>query len=319
MTFDSRVFQLAKDVEHPEQNEDACAVDAGRGIAVVADGVASAIFSRQWAAILAEAVLAEPPDPDDRPAFDRWLATRRQSWSAQIDTGPLAWFQKAKLPAGAFSTLLWVRVEPLAHPPEGAFGACRLQGYAIGDSCLLHVRRGELVRTFPMETAEAFQADPLVVGSVDRGRDELIRFERLNELCYPDDTLVLCTDAIAEWALGEIESGNPPAWNDYWSLTEAQWRDEIVRLRQGREMCYDDATLLLLRVAAEEVEPAPATGQPTPPDVPHEDWKEKFKVAGEQLGEGVGLASQELVRGLAKWKDKALKKYREKFKRRDDP
>ncbi|MBN2477032.1 MAG: protein phosphatase 2C domain-containing protein [Pirellulales bacterium] len=363
MPFQSRIFRIAKDVGHPEENQDAYALDPARGIAVVADGVASAIFSKQWAAILVEATLADTPDPAEAEAFGRWLARQRQTWTEQIDVTGLAWYQKAKLPLGAFSTLLWVQVQLMEEPQEGAFGAYRLWGGAIGDSCLFHVRRGELVRMFPIQAAEEFEADPVVIGSVDLNRDQLLQFAVLDELCYEDDLLVLCTDAVADWAMRQIEADQPPDWNSYWGLTQQQWRDEIMGLRHERAMRYDDATLVLLRVAAQpgtvetpeespipaEVEspdgtrqtqaiheePAASQEEPVvaeavePADGPQapsqqeqraatdEDWAGKFKSAGEQLSEGIELASEQVLRGLSKWKKKAVEKYREKFKRDD--
>lgn len=320
----SRAFRLAKDVERPQECQDAYAVDPARGIAVVADGVSSAIFSRQWAEILTRATVAEPPDPDDRQGFAGWLAQRRQAWQQQIDVSDLAWFQKAKLPLGAFSTLLWIQVTPIDEPQPGQFGAFRLRCRAIGDSCLFHVRGGELVRMFPIQEAAQFEADPVVLGSVDLKRDQLMEFVALDEVCYPDDLLVLCTDAIAEWALRRTESGSPPDWQQYLEATDRQWQDEITALRDRREMRYDDATLLLLQVGAEAAqispqqqhspvvaEVVPETGPQQQPD----DWKEKFKSAGEQLAEGIELASGEVARGWRRWKDKAIKKYRQRFKR----
>ena len=58
MAFESRVFSLAKDAEHPDENQDACRIDPARAVAVIADGVATGIFSRRWAEILAAATLA---------------------------------------------------------------------------------------------------------------------------------------------------------------------------------------------------------------------------------------------------------------------
>ena len=329
MPFQSRVFKLAKDADHPQQDEDAYGIDAARGIASVADGVASAIFSRQWARILAEAAVAETPDPNEKESFGRWLAQRRQAWSQQIDVTGLAWFQKAKLPMGAFSTLLWVRVLPTEEDCPGQFGAYRLHCCAIGDSCLFHVRNGELVRTFPIQKAAELEVDPIVLGSVDLRRDQLMEFVTLDEVCYPDDLLVLCTDAIAQWVLQRIESGDPPAWDDYWNLTESQWQEEIAQRRQRQEMRYDDATLLLLRVTAGDVqtgqpENRPVTVEVVPeaeaaaadeePTVSEEDWKGKFKSAGTHLAEGIELASEQAVRGWRKWKAKAIRTFREKFK-----
>ncbi len=260
MPFESRVFQLARDTEHPEEYQDAYGLDAARGIAAVADGVTSSIFARRWARILTEATVAAAPDPNDPQAFGRWLQLRRQTWSQRIDTSSLAWYQKAKLPQGAFSTLLWIRLLPLARQRPGTFGALRLRGYAIGDSCLFHARHGEVLRTFPIQKAEELEADPLVLGSVDLSRDQLLQFQALDELCYADDLLVLCTDAIAAWALRLGESGNPPVWETYWNMTQQRWQEEVIRLRDQGHMRYDDATLLLLRVA----DPAECSDEVTP-------------------------------------------------------
>jgi len=344
MPLEFRIFTLAKDPETPNEYQDAYAVDPDGSIAVVADGVASAIFSGQWATVLAEATVAEPPDPGDNAAFVDWLARQRAAWTSQIDTTGLAWFQTAKLPMGAFSTLLWVELTAVDQQQEGTFGAFRLRSHAIGDSCLFHVRHGQVLRTFPVDSAAQLEADPLVLGSVDLNRDPLMQFVSIDELCYPDDVLVLCTDAVADWALRCMEAGTPPDWNVYWDMTEQQWRNEVIALRNQRQMRYDDATLLLLRVREEGFEQAaesdvsqvatdqaPVDVQPitAPPiedepievelvEEPSDDWKEKFKEAGGQLAEGIELASQEAMRGWKKWKRKAVDKYREKFKPPDE-
>lgn len=262
MQFAVRAFQLAKDPQHPSQNEDAWGAEPKRGVAVVADGVASAIFSGRWAGLLSEAVLADPPDPGDPAAFACWLTARRAAWAASIDTSGLAWFQKAKLPLGAFSTLLWVQVWPVpeAEQVPGCFGARRLRAFAVGDSCLFHVRHGELLRCFPVQSVEQFESDPIVLGSVDLKRDQLVSFSRLEEYCYADDLLVLCTDAVAEWALRRHQSGTAPDWMRYWYMTCEQWQAELDQLRAEGQMRYDDATLVLLHIGGEPAALAPRPG-----------------------------------------------------------
>jgi hypothetical protein len=281
MFFDFRTFTLAKDPEHPEQNQDAWALDPRRGIATLADGVASGLFSRSWATILTESVLADAPDPADKDAWRRWLAERRAAWSARIDVDRLAWYQKAKLKEGTFSTLLVVRLLPaeIASPADGAPAAestspadgaspddppaWNVRGYAVGDTCLFFVREGKTVRIFPIETAAEFDADPLVIGSIDLSRDDLVGFRDFEERGRAGDLVVLCTDAVAAWALRRSESGQPPAWDDYWDMPEETWQAEVMSLRQQREMRYDDATLLLLRICDPRTEPLPAAA-PTP-------------------------------------------------------
>jgi hypothetical protein len=248
MRFASRAFRLAKDPEHPGQNQDACCLDSARGVAAIADGVASGIFSRQWAAILTEAVVSGPPDPGDAASFAAWLAERREEWNRGIDTSQLAWFQKPKLREGAFSTLLWIELEPAGADAGAGPEAWRLRAKAVGDSCLMHLRGGELLGTFPIEKADELKDNPVVIGSVDLGRDDAIEFQSLEEECRPGDLLVLATDAVADWALRLIESGEPPDWEALWDLPETDWQREVKSLRAAGKMRYDDATLLLLRV-----------------------------------------------------------------------
>ncbi len=325
MPFQTRVFKLAKDPERPSEDQDAYAADPGRGLAAVADGVSSALFSRQWAGIIAQTVVADPPDVADGEAFAAWLAERRQQWSEQIDTSGLAWFQKAKLPAGAFTTLLWVRISP-APQQEGKFGAYRLEGFAVGDSCLFHVRHGEVLRTFPIDDSEQLKDDPIVVGSVDLKRDHLVEFATLDELCYPDDLLVLCTDAVADWALRLMESGETPDFDRYWDMPQETWEAEIAALRDARQMRYDDTTLLLVRLVAEGVEigqpqqssftaPAGSSGDEAPAEP--EDWKEKLQNTGRQIADEIEKTSGRIWRGLKKWKDKAVDKYRQRSRPED--
>ena len=256
MLFDFRIFTLAKDPEHPEQNQDAFAVDPRRGIATLADGVASGLFSRSWATILTESALADAPDPADKDAWRQWLAERRAAWSAGIDVDRLAWFQKAKLKDGTFSTLLAVRLLPVDGAAPDDPPGFNIRGYAVGDTCLFYVREGKALRTFPIETAAEFEANPVVIGSVDLNRDELVGFHRFEECGRPGDLLVLATDAVAAWAVRRAESGQPPAWENYWDMPEETWQAEVMSLREQRQMRYDDATLLLLRICDPRVEPA---------------------------------------------------------------
>ena len=121
--LDARVFALPKDPDQPSGYQDACAVDAERRVAAIADGVSSSIFSGPWASILSEAAVGDAPDPAEGELFAAWLQTQRRLWAARIDTSSLAWFQRAKLPMGAFSTLLWVRVLEAEHAAAGSFGA----------------------------------------------------------------------------------------------------------------------------------------------------------------------------------------------------
>jgi hypothetical protein len=331
LRFDTRLFTLAKDPEHPEGFQDACCVDGQRHVVAIADGVSSALFSGPWASILAEAAVADGPDPQDPAAFAYWLRTQRDRWAASIETTNLAWHQKAKLSQGAFSTLLYVHVCPADSARPGSFGGYRLTAFALGDSCLFQIRGGELVRCFPLEKSEQFQADPVVLGSIDLKRDHLLEFAFLNEMCYPGDELVLCTDAVAEWAVRSYESGDPPVWSDFWLMSEDDWRSGVVWLRQERQMRVDDATMLVLRVVDERALLPVADGRPPAANDNAADGEDEsslgwihaaakdLKPVSEQLAEQAEQTSELVLRGLRSLKDRALQKYRETFQKGKNP
>lgn len=299
MRFESRTFWLAKDAESPEQYQDAFDLDARRGVAAIADGVTSGIFSGPWARLLAQAVVAQPPNLEKAEEFYSWLAQLRAEWLAGIDLGRLTWFQRPKMVDGGMTTLLWVellpplisngcaapdadatKIEPIvdelsvgaensqisgACPDEGAAkiqepvsaatidhsapAAYRLRAHAIGDSFLFHVRAGQVLAMFPFENSAAFHLNPAVIGSLDRQTDHLLQFQMIENDCDLGDLLVLCTDALALWAMTRWEAGDPVDWDRYWDMPPDVWQEEMYSLRRESLMRYDDTTLVLLKVA----------------------------------------------------------------------
>src|SRR4051812_13624382 len=106
MFYESRKFSLPKDLLRAEENQDAFELNLEEGIAAIADGVSTGLFAGNWARILAKAAVAQPPRANKPAAIAGWLSDLRRQWSDSIDVASLAWHQKAKLKAGAFSTLL---------------------------------------------------------------------------------------------------------------------------------------------------------------------------------------------------------------------
>ncbi|HEV7224641.1 MAG TPA: hypothetical protein VGN42_18165, partial [Pirellulales bacterium] len=265
MRFQARTFWLAKDADEPEQFQDAFELDAERGIAAIADGVSSAIFSGPWARVLTKAAVAEPPDLEDSAAFQDWLARQRAAWSGQIDVSRLTWYQRPKLVDGAMTTLLWIELFPAEVGEDGLAKNYRLRSYAIGDSCLFHVRDGQTLSQFPLDYSSEFGLNPEVIASIDRKRDHELGFKAAEADCLPGDLLVLATDALALWAYHLAEAGEPVAWDNYWDCDAGAWRDEIVSIRDASQIRFDDTTLVLLRVIEET--PAPlAAPEPSFPE-----------------------------------------------------
>ncbi|HVC99313.1 MAG TPA: hypothetical protein VND64_36950 [Pirellulales bacterium] len=264
MRFLSQTFWLAKDADSPDQYQDAFELDAERGLAAIADGVSSAIFSGPWARVLTRATIDDPPRFDVPGEFQDWLARRRAAWAGGIDTAKLTWYQRPKMVDGAMTTLLWCELWPDEKGDDGLAKNYQLYSFAIGDSCLFHVREGKWLAWYPLTGSAEFGLNPAVVQSIDRKRDHLLEFRRYDERCLPGDLLVLATDAIALWAVECQEAGDPIEWERYWGMSDEAWRDEIFALRSATRMRFDDSTLVLLRVIEETPAPPPPAEESPP-------------------------------------------------------
>lgn len=251
MLFHSRVLYMAKDTAYADEYEDAFASNGELGRAAIADGVASSIFSAAWGQILTAALVEQPPDLTDGAAFGQWLADCRAAWLASIDLPRLGYHQREKLKraGGAFCTLCWVTVTEL--PQEDSRRKFRALAYALGDSCLFHIRQGAVLRMFPLQTAAEFDLDPMSLCSIASSRDESLEFATLDLECEEGDLLLLCTDAISKWMMTELEAGMEVPWSKYAIIVEADWMAEIESHRSGRRMRRDDSTLVLLSVGCE--------------------------------------------------------------------
>jgi len=244
MRYVCKTFSLAKDPSHPDEYEDAFDADPARGVAAIADGVSSSIFSGKWARILTRACLDECP-PIESSAFFEWMALRRQSWETAIDPSQLTWHQKPKVGGGAFATLLWVEIDDCALAGGKSL---RYRAFAMGDCLLMHVRQGALLGTFPLADSAEFLRDPMAVGSKDLGRDGQFRFLATKQHCQAGDLLILCTDALGAWAVSLIESGQAVDWISWWARDADDWRTLVVHERAAGRMRYDDTTVGILRI-----------------------------------------------------------------------
>ena len=302
MLFEHRAFWLPKDVQNPSAYEDAFDVDGVRGLAAVCDGVSSTIFAGRWAAILAKAVVADPPDFGNHEVREAWLKRTRDAWVQSIDESSLAWHQKPKMLDGAGTTLLCVEIatDDIA---DGIARPYQLRAYSIGDCCLFHVRKGQTLETFPIQDSARFESNPQVIRSVFR-RGEAAEFEAMETQCRPGDLLVLCTDAVAGWTMRQLEAGVTLDWNAYWDMSLEQWQQWVIDLRQQKQIRYDDSTAVLLRLCGEVPTIRPVERQ-------HQD--SLLDSAETKLRDAIGSLKGSLRKGLrelseSKWlKDRGKK------------
>jgi hypothetical protein len=133
--------------------------------------------------------------------------------------------------------------------------------FAVGDCCLFHIRDGQLLRRFPLETLDEFAQDPITICSVNRNHDHLLEFHTLEDICRAGDLLFVTSDALAKWMYQELDAETPVDWNGFWNMTEDDWNQRVAALRDlpaERRMRVDDTTLVMLRLG----QPVPA-GEPS--------------------------------------------------------
>nr|WP_238361903.1 protein phosphatase 2C domain-containing protein [Actinopolymorpha pittospori] len=205
----------------PDECEDALyvrpdvAVDVlvdGPIVAAVCDGASESMLAGQWANILAAAALDHASASLDffgaSDEFRDFAAEVVFEWSLWVDDyvaqrvqqgRPLKWYEEAKLPQGAFATLLVVHVASESAADDSPYV---WRAAALGDSCLFHVRDDKIIATFPVQDSADFGVTPDLFGSVNRnGRLLAERSRFLEGTCEAGDHLFMMTDALAAWFL----------------------------------------------------------------------------------------------------------------------
>ena len=150
------VLCLPKRGNTEDEYEDAWAVDPARGRFAVADGASETSFAGRWAQLLTEAFLAA----DDPRAVVEWLAAPRRLWAAEVMGLELPWYAEMKREQGAFATFLGVQVRLPAPKRPGKWRAV-----AVGDSCVIRVRKSGQIGSFPIGKSADFGNQPRLIGS----------------------------------------------------------------------------------------------------------------------------------------------------------
>lgn len=292
MPFESKIFWQPKDEGFAKEYEDAYAVDAMRGRAAIADGVSSAMFSGIWARLLVEALANGSPDPAQRDAFVEWLQPLRAEWERRIDRPNLKFFQKMKLQdcGGGCCTVLWLETLDESTDESGA-ALWRYRCHALGDSCLFHVRRGQIVAAFPMQTSAAFDLDPSSLSSFRHHQDRTLEFSSCESEYVAGDVLALTTDALAAWIFRQIEAGNEVPWDAWAGMSDDAFASWLRAIRKDLAIRFDDTTLILLSAVKEIPQPSSESPQPVESEVPVSDMpKPEIQPTRETPAEDVDLA-----------------------------
>ncbi|HWS88095.1 MAG TPA: protein phosphatase 2C domain-containing protein [Pyrinomonadaceae bacterium] len=244
-----RHFLLPKEGSGPEECEDAVAFDAGALRFAVADGATEAFDARRWAARLTKEWVGAVRAPLTAREFGPWLKEQGGWLHASWEGRKLPWYAEEKRSAGSYAALVGLRLE----------ASGRKMGWravALGDSCLVQRRGGEVVSAFPLDTHEAFTSTPPLVPSSESLRETaLARLVEREGRAEPGDTFLLMTDALSAWYF-EMSARRDPAADEFDSLLAASENvslSELVRReRAAARMKDDDVAVVRIEVVSRQ-------------------------------------------------------------------
>ncbi len=258
-----QALRLPKQGHTEAEYEDAWVADPARGRFAVADGASESAFAGLWAGLLTEG-FRTAAQPRRLPS---WLGAARRAWSAAVSGLELPWYAEIKRDEGAFATFLGLSVRRSSPPRPGTprrgvggeGGAARGLSFrwgavAVGDSCLVRVRKDGQLRAFPLRRSVDFGNQPALLrsrGIVDPAP------RRCSGSLRRGDRLFLMTDALAQWFLNRHESGERP-WEALTVLLsapspEADFAAWVEEQRHIGALRDDDVTLLSLQLGSASV------------------------------------------------------------------
>jgi hypothetical protein len=221
--------------------EDACGHSEQRGLAAVSDGASSSYRARQWAVRLTEDWIERPSKLDPQ-QFESWVhhSSQRMGAASGPDDGgggETAWYVGEAERRGSFATFLGVRFSKSAT--RAAWNAI-----AVGDTCLFHVRGGDLLRAFPLSDPDEFSTTPPLLSS-EQYRDS---HGGTQAVCAsgdlePGDIVLLATDALSEGAL-LADTHEQPIWKALSNVSHQTFDSLVSSLRDACLVKNDDVTLV---------------------------------------------------------------------------
>ena len=244
-TVKVRHFVLPKGGSGAEECEDAVAFDAGALRFAVADGATEAFDARRWAGRLASEWVGGGEAPLTAAEFAPWLKEQGEWLHASWEGRKLSWYAEEKRRAGSFAAFVGLRL-------EGAGRCLTWRAAALGDSCLVQRRGGEVVAALPLSSAEGFNSTPplapsneALVGPV------LARLVEAEGCAEPGDAFLLATDALAAWYFDALARRRTDA-DEFDSLLAASDNVSLSRLvrreRAAARMRDDDVAAVRILV-----------------------------------------------------------------------
>jgi hypothetical protein len=225
-----RAFALGKDLNFSDETDDAFAVNTAAGRFAIADGASTSAFAAAWARILATTFV------ENRNRWSVWLPLARDRWEQECRRDEMPWYLQEQFADGALATLTGVVFR----------GKRRWRAAAVGDSCLFHVRRERVCRVFPIRAYSDFNQTPALLCSRAEAPGRQTSRLRIEGDWLQGDLMLLATDALSQWFLGQVEDGKEP-WRELVALERQDaFTAWISEHRRSNSIRPDDVTVLII-------------------------------------------------------------------------
>lgn len=170
-------------------------------------------------------------------------------WAEFMLTRTLPWYAEQKAVQGSHAAMTGVRLVSSDNPGKLFFQkrSYRWEAVSVGDVCLFIISGDELTDAFPINSSDEFDNVPSLISSLQGSADTANIKTKSGELRH-GQTLLLMSDALAEWFLKSRENGFLP-WKTLGSIkNEADFKHFINDLRARKLIKNDDVTALSITV-----------------------------------------------------------------------
>jgi len=230
-----------KEYEDAVYPEDSVQAELKTCRCAVADGATESAFSREWAQILVNSF----------GEYQFRLKKQQTLWKGVVHQGSLPWYLESKICRGAHAAFVGLSLhDPWRNgdghgPPKGIWRA-----FAVGDSCLFHVRGDRLLTAGPLSRSEEFGNNPFLLSTSSQPRvfGDGSMGNVMTGTWESEDVFYLATDALAQWLFAEEEAARPP-WGMLRDLAPSLFKSIVPILRDTGRLHNDDTTLLRLEVS----------------------------------------------------------------------
>lgn len=239
--LETRQLLLPKVGHEPAECEDAIAVDTQNCRFAVADGATEAFDSRNWAQRLAQSWVQNQPASTVE-EFREWVAAEGRELQDAWNGLTLSWYSEEKARTGSFAALVGLELDLETDSPSW-------KAIALGDACLLHCRRGMLLKSLPLCRSESFNSAPVLVASDSSMHETCMKSVVIDSgSCESGDVLWLLSDGVASWYLERFEKEDFEPGDFFETKEEHELKQFFDEERLAGRMKNDDVAVIRIEL-----------------------------------------------------------------------